>query len=332
LTYFKNELLLKDNFKPKGFLNIMMTEIIGQEKLKSKLQFYIDGFTNSGIFPNSIFIAPKGTGKTHTARILGKVLKTINPNKKFIEVNSASLRSVCEFVDQLFLPHVNDSHVTLFFDEIHELNEKIIAMLLTVLNPTAQNKNRISHGDVTMEFDFKKFTFLGATTERQDVFPPLLDRLTELSLTEYNREDIAMIIQQNLFEGFTLENDASLHLANYSRGNARDAAKLGGKEGISNLLSIKNKNHGDINDVKELVGIVGLHPYGLTETEYSCIRFLNEAGASTLTNIANTIGWSNATQKSVETHLMRFGLIRIVDNSRREITDKGRNILELVKS
>jgi Holliday junction resolvasome RuvABC ATP-dependent DNA helicase subunit len=304
------------------------TSLIGQTAAKNRLNFYLNGYSNSKVFPNMIFVAPKGIGKTHFATHVGKLLSTIcGETKHFLCINSSSIKNFNRFAEDIYFNYINDKHVTLFFDEIHECNEKIITAFLSILNPTSINRNVYQHEDSILEFNFKKFTFMAATTERHKVFPPLLDRLTEINLEDYTEDEIAKIIEQNLPQDMIATKDALTLLSHYCRNTARQAAKLGGKEGISNFLACKQKKIFTLSDAKELIEILGLYPNGLTVLEINALKLIKDKDNVSSTYLSNSMGLSRESYQNIEGFLMKHHLISI-ENCKRSITDKGKKYLK----
>jgi Holliday junction resolvasome RuvABC ATP-dependent DNA helicase subunit len=312
--------------------NSLSHSFVGQDMIKPKLDFFLKGFENSSIFPHCLFIAPKGVGKTHIARIIGQKLKAVAKeqgiDKPFIEVNSSSITSVKAFVEQLYMNYIHDKHCTLFFDEVHELKDKIIAALLTILNPSINNFNTFRYGEMNLDFDFSRFTFLCATTEKQKLFAPFADRLTEVTLVDYTQEQLATIMGMNLFKGYSSSEEGLHAMAYYCRGNARDASKLGGKEGISAYLSAHNITHFEEHHVEELVNILGAFPLGLSQFEVSILKKINDEGSISLTKISSMSSMSKQSQQNIEGYLLKHGLIEIGQSHKREITIKGQKYVK----
>ena len=307
-------------------------DLIGQDHIKGRLSFYMSGFERTNIFPNVIFIAPKGTGKTHFARHTAGVLKEIagksGINKRFVEINSSTVKNVKQFIEQIVFNFVQDKDVTLFFDEIHELNTKVTAALLTILNPNPRNINEFRFGDMNFTFDFRRLTVIGATTERQKLFRPLLDRLTEVQLSDYKPIEMAKIMRQNLFDGFSAKDDALLDLARYARGNARSASMLGGKEGISNYCASVGRNVFELKDVQPLVEILDLFPLGLSRMEFDILKAIGSRECSSLTMLASKSGLSKSAQQDMEMYLLKHGLIEIESAHGRKLTCAGQNFIK----
>lgn len=316
---------MKDNF----------SEIVGQSHSKKRLQFYIDGFTRSSVFPHTMVVAPKGVGKTHLIREVGKVLKNISAEKggkkHLIEINSSTLKSVKQFIEQIVVNYVQNQDCTLFFDEVHELNPKMVAALLSILNPTKENRTEFRFGDMVFEFNFARVSFFAATTERQKVFQPLLDRFAEIHLDEYSVEEVAEIMKRNVQNNYVADPDALLEMAKYCRGNARSAAMIGGNQGISNYCSSRGVKTFKVADVKKLVEILDLFPLGFSRMEVDMLRAIAKARATSLTALAAKSGLSKPAQQDIEKCFLRYGFIEIEAGHGRSITAKGQEYLKAVE-
>ena len=96
---------------------------------------------------------------------------------------------------QKFLQRISQEGepVVIAFDEIHALPKHIQTGLLTLLNDRVysyMDENGVNHN-----LPIKEFTFIGATTDAQDVLSTIKDRCNNLTfyLKDYTREDLAKI-------------------------------------------------------------------------------------------------------------------------------------------
>jgi Holliday junction resolvasome RuvABC ATP-dependent DNA helicase subunit len=200
-------------------------KIIGQEKVKKRLNFFIEAQNTSLLSPHILFVAPRGCGKTLLAQTYASNLVNKEGKKrKLITINFSSLVKLKQFVNDVLLPYVAGKEVTILFDEASEIPRDITMALLTILNPNKENKNSFSYSDLNLDFDFKKVTFLFATTEAHKIFHALIDRLERIDLEEYSSEDLATIVKNNVTSDITHKviNEVSKVL----RGNARKATQM----------------------------------------------------------------------------------------------------------
>ena len=200
-------------------------DIIGQEKIKKKLKFFLAAQKVSSISPNILFVAPRGCGKTLMAQTYASKLVTKEGKKRdqFI-VNCSVLKSLRTFVDEVLEPILRMSEATLFFDEASEIPEDVRMALLTILNPNKDNKNKFAYGDRNFDIDFKRFTFLFATTEPHKIPPPLADRLERIDLEEYSINNLAAIVKKSVLQD--ISEAALLEISKVLRGNARKAMQM----------------------------------------------------------------------------------------------------------
>ena len=163
--------------------NNLFQDIVGQNKPKKELNFYLNSYLQTRIVPTMMFVAAKGQGKTTLARAMarglvqfdesGNVMQVpskadpavMKPKRKtFIEINCSTLKSVKQFINGLVIPYIQDKDVTLLFDEASELPRDVTMALLTILNPNPDNRTTFSLDEYVCDFDFRRQTFLFATS------------------------------------------------------------------------------------------------------------------------------------------------------------------------
>lgn len=305
---------------------------IGQRFLINKINFYLSAYETTSIFPNSLLVSPKGTGKSFFAREVARNLFSINKKKgikkPLIELNSAAIKSVDELFSQVLIPYCQDEHATLFFDEASELSKKISMFLLSALAPNKDNKNTITYNGMNFVIDFRKLTFLFATSESQRVFEALRDRLEPLQLSEYNNQELGKIIQKNLSPGFKIDNNVIENLASYSRLNPRSAFMLA-SSGINSYLAAKNKKIFQKEDIQELIQILDIFELGLNRYEVELLRVIGSRESSSLNMLCAKTGLTRASMMKMEFELLKYNLIEI--KGQRRITPRGAEYLRVNK-
>jgi Holliday junction resolvasome RuvABC ATP-dependent DNA helicase subunit len=319
--------------------NTLFANIVGQDAAKKKLSFYLESYRVTRIVPNFLMSAPKGCGKTLLSRELAKGLVKFDesgqvemkedgktPRKKsFIEVNCSSLKSVKQFINGLVIPLIQDKDVTVLFDEASELPHDITMALLTILNPNTENRTSFSHDEYVCDFDFRRQTFLFATSEVQKVFHALVDRLKRIDLEEYTPEHLAAIVQLGL-KNVKCKDNVLFDVATVLRGNARAAQMM-----TTDIQAyLQGRTVFDRNDWNTLRDTLGILPLGLSTMELSVLRYLMQTNMGvSLTCLSAKTGLSrDALQRDTETYLQKHSLMRISTGGR-EITAKG---LEYVRA
>lgn len=300
-------------------------KLVGQKQIKSKLNFYIDVYKRTKVVPFLNFIGARGLGKTAYAREFSNYLtNSMGVKKKFIEINSSTIKSVSQFLEQVFVPHIQDKEVVVLFDECHALPDSLIYTLLTVLNTEKSPVRKYQAGDEEYVFDFSKHHFLFATTESQELFPPLRDRLTVVEFADYSINDLKEIFKSYLPE-YTFTEEALQLIAETSRGNARSCI-LRAKE-IQDYCKAYSVQHIDKNRIHKLFNILGILPQGLNRIEWQILRILKRDGFSSLASLAAKTGLSRSSiQRDHEMYLLRKGFITI--EGLRKITSSGAKVVE----
>jgi len=308
--------------------NDLFPTIVGQDRAKKRLNFYLQGYNANGVMPHLMFIAPKGCGKTTLAKAMGKVMlsreDTTKP-KKFLEINCSTVKSVKQFFNQIIIPHINMKECTVLLDECSELPKDVTMMLLTVLNPNAENRTTFSYEDYTVDFDFSQQSFMFATTEAQSVFHALMDRCERVDLEEYTYAQLAEICCRVLPD-YTFEDDVLADVAQVLRGNARQAQKMSNH--IKSYLLHKKRKNFRKKDWKALRDALGILPLGLSPIELQILNVLKGRKETSLTRLSAKTGLTKAcVQRDFELYIQKHDLMEIT-TAGRAITPKGMKYLK----
>tara|TARA_R110002110_G_scaffold414990_1_gene647384 strand:+ start:2151 stop:3107 length:957 start_codon:yes stop_codon:yes gene_type:complete len=303
--------------------------IVGQAAAKRKLCFHLDNYKASKVIPHLLFIAPKGCGKTMLAKAAGQNLandETGSP-KTFLEINCSTLKSVPQFINQVVVPHIHDKDVTVLFDESSELPKSVTMMLLTVLNPNVENRTTFSFEDYVMDFDFRRQSFMFATTEAHKMFHALTDRCDRIDLEEYTYDELGEIMRRNL-QAIELDcqRDILPKIAPILRGNARAAQKMANN--MKSFLLRKNDKKFTQKHWSELKRALGILPLGLNRIEVQILRALAEKKESSLTNLSAKTGLTTqCVRQDFELYLQKHNLMEI-NTGGRSLTSVGHNYLK----
>ena len=312
--------------------------IIGQHPAKRKFEFYIKAFERTGIVPNIMLTAPKGAGKTMLARAFARNLimpNTMHP-KRYIELNCATIKNLRQFVEMIMIPYMQNEEATFLFDECHMLPKDVTMALLTITNPNKDNFNTFSYEGSDIDIDFKKLTFLFATTEPQDVFHALIDRMERIDLDDYSYDELGQILLLNT-EKIRFSGDiVSKHIAPALRGNGRAAQKMA--TNIKSYVAANKTKTFKLSDWNELCRILDIMPHGLNKTELRYLRTLHREGTVRLYNLAAKLQMTrSAIQSDAETYLQKLNFIEATNNGRqltiqaKEMFEKNPQLLEKSK-
>ena len=303
-------------------------DIVGQPIAKRKLEFHLENYNASSIIPHLMFIAPKGCGKTMMAKATGKNLELGGKPKTFIELNCSTLKSVGQFINQVIIPHVHQRDCTVLFDEASELPKDVTMALLTILNPNKENRTSFSFEEYTIDFDFRRQSFMFATTEAHRLFHALIDRCDRIDLEEYSFNELGEIVQRNLPD---VDFDKGLKdkIATVLRGNARQAQKMAGN--IKSFLKRSDSHKMTDKLWGDLKFALGILPLGLNRIEIQVLKILTEKKECSLTNLSAKTGLTpQCLRQDFELYLQKHNLMEIT-TSGRAITAKGLKYLKEFK-
>jgi len=306
---------------------------IGQEDSKSRLNFYINQFKKTKFLPPLLFSSSRGSGKTELAREIAKNLEDDTGKiKKYIEVNSASLKSIQDFLDDLVLPHIiGNQYVTILLDESHALNSRLTEWLLTAFNTEKDSKTSVSYNGQQYDFDFKYLSVITATTNPEKISQAFLSRFRRFDLKEYKNEEIAQILTKNLInKNYTvnLEDGLSLEIAGYARQTPREIVHI--SKDIRGYCEQNNNYEFTFKDWEFFRKIMGIKPFGLTNQEAEVLRCLQTRDSS-LTYLAAKLKLDIQTlRRNIEPFLLNKNLM-IIDQ-KRKITRQGIEILKEIEN
>lgn len=303
------------------------SDIIGQDKIKRKLQFHLNNYNNTKIFPVTMLLGAKGEGKTFLAKSICRNLLDSNGDKKpLIELNCAAIPRGKKFFEEVWADHIQFKEVNIIFDECHLMDKELATCFLSLFNITNENKNILKLETCDIEADFTQQTFILASSEPQMVLETLIDRCEVLTFEPYQNEDLMYIILSGSkceFEEGILQ-DAVSRL----RGNPRAAQKLSKNIGL--FVKSRGINKITQDNWSELKKNLDLSCEGLNNLEIKVLKTLKEFGPQTLTKLAAKISMSKAAvQNRVELYLHKQRMIEISERGR-EITKNGRDVLEKI--
>jgi Holliday junction resolvasome RuvABC ATP-dependent DNA helicase subunit len=321
-----------------GFRNALFGDIVGQSQTKKTMNFYLDSYFETRIVPNMLFVAAKGQGKTMMARELAKGLVQFNEDgkimwvpskldptvmkpkrKPFVEVNCSTLKSVKQMVNGLLIPFVQDKDVTILFDEASEIPRDVTMALLTILNPNPDNRNTFAMDEYVCDFDFRRQTFIFATSEANKIFHALSDRLERITLSDYSHNDLATIVHKGIPQ-VEIKDNVLVDVASVLRGNARAAQKMATKI-AAYLKGTLTFGQQEWNNLKEILSIA---PLGLNSIEVQVLRYLAQnMNGTSLTGLSAKTGLSRESLRlDSELYLLKNNLMAIGTEGR-TITPAG---------
>ena len=242
-------------------------EVVGQAHVTETLK---NAIKSDRVAHAYLFVGPRGTGKTSTARIMAKALNcakgpTGQPcdkcdscleimggnNLDVLEIDAASntgVDHVRELRDNVRYAPARGPFKIYIIDEVHMLSIAAFnALLKTLEEPPAHVK------------------FLFATTEPQKVPATILSRCQRFDLRRISAPDIVKRLTEiTRAEGVTVDEDALLAIARGAEGGLRDA-----ESAMDQLIAFRGRNIQE-SDVLSVFGLVARHT--LEELAESVLR------------------------------------------------------------
>ena len=290
-------------FRPKNFW-----EYIGQEKIKERLYYYIEGTKSRNlVFPHTLICGESGMGKTTLAQIIANELKV-----NFIETIASNFKNIDEIYEKILLCNGG----VLFQDEIHSLPREIAEKMYPIME-------FFKHEGINI----KPFTLMGATTEFGEIIrdkKPFVRRFElQLDLEDYTVKDLIKIAKQykeKMFKNDKLSEEIYEILARNSR-NAPHTLII--------LLKSSIYFNGDVQKVLNNFGII---KDGFTYKDIKIMKYIgsNDKGVG-LQSISNFLGTSPQNYSyNIEPFLLRNEII-VRTGKGRKITQRGIEILNELK-
>ena len=199
-----------------------LAEYIGQDKVKSNLQIFIQAALSRGeALDHVLLYGPPGLGKTTLAGIIANELGV-----NFRQTSGPAIERQGDLA--ALLTNLEERDV-LSTDEIHRLSRSVEEVLYSAMEDFTLDII-IGKGPSarSIRLDIAPFTLIGATTKAGALAPPLRDRFGVISRLEYYETDALVTIIKRAAEvlKIPIEDTGAIEIARRSRGTPRIANRL----------------------------------------------------------------------------------------------------------
>ncbi len=199
-----------------------LQEYIGQKKLKSMLQVYIDAARQRReSLDHVLFYGPPGLGKTTLSGIIA--------NEMGVHMKITSGPAIEKPGDMAaILNHLQEGDV-LFVDEIHRLNRQVEEVLYPAMEDFAIDIVLGKESNAkSIRLALPHFTLVGATTRAGLLSAPLRDRFGVVQRLEFYEQDELqeIVLRSAKVLGVEIDAAGAVEIARRSRGTPRLANRL----------------------------------------------------------------------------------------------------------
>lgn len=213
----ENELSLEKSLRPQ-----LLSQYIGQRKVKQELQIYIEAARNrEEPLDHVLLYGPPGLGKTTMAMVIA--------NEMNVNIRTTSGPAIERPGDLVAILNELEAGDVLFIDEIHRLPRVVEEMLYSAMEDFYVDI-MVGQGPTAhpVHFPLPPFTLIGATTRAGMLSAPLRDRFGIISHMEYyDEQDLQEIVlrSSDIFQTEIIQ-EGALEIARRSRGTPRIANRL----------------------------------------------------------------------------------------------------------
>ena len=298
----KEDLVYEPKIRPK-----MLSDYIGQEKLKEMLSIYIEAAKKrKQSLDHCLFYGPPGLGKTTISNIIANELGV---NCKI--TSGPAIEKPGEMA--AILNSLSEGDV-LFVDEIHRLNRQVEEVLYPAMEDFAIDVLLGKESSTrSLRLELPHFTLIGATTRAGLLSAPLRDRFGIISKLEfYKKEELMKIVLRSAkVLSVPIEEDGAKSIAMRSRGTPRLANRL--LRRIRDFADVKYEGVITKEVAEESLDLLNVDKLGLDQNDRAYLSAIVDkysGGPVGLETLAVSLGEDSGTvEDMIEPYLLLQGLI-----------------------
>lgn len=284
-----------------------LQEYIGQKKLKSMLQVYIEAARQRGeSLDHVLFYGPPGLGKT---TLSGIIANEMGSNLKI--TSGPAIEKPGDMA--AILNHLQEGDV-LFVDEIHRLNRQVEEVLYPAMEDFAIDIVLGKESNAkSIRLSLPHFTLVGATTRAGLLSAPLRDRFGVVQRLEFYEQDELqeIVLRSAKVLGVTINAAGASELARRSRGTPRLANRL--LRRVRDFAEVKYGGEITEEVARDALNLLDVDTCGLDAGDRTILNLIIEmfhGGPVGLDTLAAALGEDAGTLEEVyEPYLLMQGFI-----------------------
>lgn len=314
----------EDRSSEQGIRPKLISEYVGQEKTKEKLNIFMKAAKmRAEPLDHVLLYGPPGLGKTTLSHIIAEEMN--------VDIKITSGPAIERPGDLAAILTSLKEHDVLFIDEIHRLSRQVEEVLYPAMEDYAIDiVIGKGPGARSVRLELPKFTLVGATTRAGQLTAPLRDRFGVIcKLDLYNVEELSGIIRRSAdVLHVPMEDEAVVELAMRSRGTPRIVNRL--LKRVRDYAMVKADGFVTRKIAKQALDLLEIDGLGLDAVDrkvLTCIVENFDGGPVGIETLAAATGEESSTIEDVyEPFLMQIGFINRTPRGRM-ITNKGRGHL-----
>ena len=299
----ENELSLEKSLRPQ-----LLSQYIGQRKVKQELQIYIEAARNrEEPLDHVLLYGPPGLGKTTMAMVIA--------NEMTVNIRTTSGPAIERPCDLVAILNELEAGDVLFIDEIHRLPRVVEEMLYSAMEDFYVDI-MVGQGPTAhpVHFPLPPFTLIGATTRAGMLSAPLRDRFGIISHMEYyDEQDLQEIVlrSSDIFQTEIIE-EGALEIARRSRGTPRIANRL--LKRVRDFAQVQGDGKIDRPIADQALTLLQVDQAGLDYVDQKLLRTMIElygGGPVGLSTLSVNIGEERETVEDMyEPYLIQKGFLK----------------------